>query len=124
MQLNWIINLVVLLQLTMVVVNADLKCHYCGMRDTCTFPHVESLSSKINCKDSCMKFDGKGPNGNRIVVRSCGQNNATNCASDQNWNKALGQLCFCNSNNCNTSSKITKLDSIIAFVSISISSFY
>ena len=83
MMQKWIIVGMFLLNVSMRVVEADIECHYCGMRDTCTLPYIQTSASKISCQDSCMKFDGKDPNGKRVVVRSCGKKNLTKCETEQ-----------------------------------------
>ena len=80
---TWIIVGLFLLNVSMRSVEADIECHYCGMRDTCTLPYMQTSASKITCQDSCMKFDGKDPNGKRVVVRSCGKKNLTKCEMEQ-----------------------------------------
>ena len=107
-----------LFKLTVESVHADIECHYCGMRDTCNLPYVATGASKINCTESCMKFDGKDGNGKRVVVRSCGKKNLTNCKINANWNKAVGELCYCNKHNCNVASKSEKINIMTYFLSI------
>ena len=85
------------------LVEGKIDCHYCGIEDTCILPHIATSNSKIKCDNSCMKFDGKDPGGKRVVVRSCGQQNSTKCFLREEWNKAVGEICFCNSMNCNFS---------------------
>ena len=111
MMQKWIIVGMFLLNVSMRVVEADIECHYCGMRDTCTLPYIQTSASKISCQDSCMKFDGKDPNGKRVVVRSCGKKNLTKCEMEQKWNKGIGELCFCNTMNCNNATKLSDTNS-------------
>ena len=82
-------------------VEGKIECHFCGIEDTCTLPYIITSSSKTECNDSCMKFDGKDPGGKRVVVRSCGTQNSTKCFINEKWNKAVGEICYCNSVNCN-----------------------
>ena len=83
---------------------SKIECHFCGIEDTCTLPYITTSNSKIECDNSCMKFDGKDPGGKRVVVRTCGRQNSTKCFLREEWNKAVGEICFCNSINCNFSS--------------------
>lgn len=96
-------------------VDANIECHDCGMRDTCTLPYVKTSASTLSCKDSCMKFDGKDPDGQRVVVRSCGRQKQTGCSTNVNWNGGVGELCYCNTVLCNISPTKTIPSSIIAF---------
>ena len=118
MLLKWIVMAAILFKLTIESVNADIECHYCGMRDTCTLPYVETWASKINCTHSCMKFDGINGAGKRVVVRSCGKKNLTICKINENWNGGIGELCFCNKQQCNLASKIEKINIMISFLSM------
>lgn len=102
-------------------VEAGIECHYCGMRGICTLPYVAEKSGaveKIRCTHSCMKFDGKDGNGKRVVVRSCGKKNLTNCKINENWNGAFGELCYCNKQLCNTASENETSSIMILFISI------
>ena len=112
MVLKWVIvctGMILFQQLAVISsVASGMECHYCGIRGICTLPYVAEKSGtveKINCTHSCMKFDGKDGNGKRVVVRSCGKKNLTNCKLNENWNGAFGELCYCNKQLCNAASK-------------------
>ena len=104
MPLKWAAHFALFFTTTLALVNADIECDYCGMRDMCTIPYVVDGSQKIYCKHSCMKFDGKDPDGKRVVVRSCGGMNSTSCRINEKWNGGIGELCYCNKPNCNIAS--------------------
>ena len=110
--------------LNLTPVEGKIECHYCGIKDTCTLPYVISQESKIECDDSCMKFDGKEPGGKRVVVRSCGSQNSSKCFYGENWNKAIGEICYCKTMNCNFATTTNSIDLLfilmVVFIVVSI----
>jgi len=98
---KWTFAVLVVAQTAKYYVNGEIECHYCGMKDVCNLPYVINGAEKVNCKNSCMKFDGKDVNGKRVIVRSCGEGRITECRSNEKWSTAEGTLCHCNTHDCN-----------------------
>ena len=117
MSLKWkvIVVVLILLNIDKQVIDASIECHDCGMLDICTIPYVKTSVSKVDCKDSCMKFDGKDPDGKRVVARSCGQKHMTECITNTKWNGGVGELCYSNTIHCNISPYVKLSNSIAIF---------
>lgn len=90
---------------------ADIRCHYCGMRQPCKIPYDVDITPEshphafINCTGSCVKFDGVDKTTNtRVVVRKCGGPDAerAECKLDGEMFKTTGTLCTCMTTDCNS----------------------
>jgi len=86
-------------------VKGGIQCHYCGRSGLCELPYDSDpeVANFITCEKSCMKFDGYGPDGNRVIVRDCGIYEADECTPDAKYmtTEATGTLCHCMLGECN-----------------------
>merc|ERR1712008_186818 len=85
-----------------VLVQGDIKCHYCGVKNLCELPYDLATAEFINCPKSCMKFDGFA-DGKKVIVRDCGIYEADECTQGDRYEntEAEGDLCHCMGEKCN-----------------------
>merc|ERR1712221_3909 len=59
-----------------------LQCFYCGIKDLCELPFDEETVEKIECPNSCLKFEGFSKDGQKVTVRDCGFFDADECTEN------------------------------------------
>ena len=101
-------SLLLIFPIILIQVQANIDCHYCGLRKLCPLPYRDDEAEKVSCAKSCMKFDGYSETDNkRVLIRSCGEEDVNRCSKNSTWFGARGEMCLCNAANCNSAQNVS-----------------